>query len=493
MRTLWSICTAIPVALGLSLGAQAQDVYTLGFEGPSSVAGLVGEDVGFDVTATLEHAEGDGVGAQGWSIGIRVDGAEVVGVTTEGTSVDGLFDEGFNKSKAIDPILNDGKNGATSAVVLCYGCENVLPPSATILQLSLSATIAEDADPISVEYEEGLIGEGQPVRLVVTQLGQSIAPMLEALSVPVRALKSCLNDKYSLGFATENLVSDTPFAEGSVGTGEPSGHASGEGMTIAGAPGEIASAPVWATIITNESDPEAAGVQGWSLSIEALGAANITGITWEGTVTAPVPDGLFDSGFEKTLLAAAEDNDGRSGATSAVVLCFGCDTTIGLVGTTAVAELTVESRDPLSADAPQSGRLEYNPLRSIGQQVDIVLTVLGTSVPVCNLDSVGLDIEFEEVQGKGPYIRGDANDDGKLNIADGIWIINELFKMGPESVCQTAADANNSNTVDLADAVFIFEYRFLTGPAPEAPFPDCGFIPIDAGGDLTCGGNSSCL
>ncbi len=73
-----------------------------------------------------------------------------------------------------------------------------------------------------------------------------------------------------------------------------------------------------------------------------------------------------------------------------------------------------------------------------------------------------------------PFVRGDANDDGFNDIADGIWILNDLFQDGPATGCFNAGDANDDDLFNQADAVFIFNYQFLNGAAPPAPFPACG-------------------
>ncbi|MGE4619070.1 MAG: dockerin type I domain-containing protein, partial [Planctomycetota bacterium] len=92
------------------------------------------------------------------------------------------------------------------------------------------------------------------------------------------------------------------------------------------------------------------------------------------------------------------------------------------------------------------------------------------------------------------YIRGDANSDERVNIADGIWIIAELFLGGEASTCPIARDSNNDGQVDAADAVYIFQYRFLDGPQPEAPFPSCGQTDGQTPEDCSssgCGGGGS--
>lgn len=72
-----------------------------------------------------------------------------------------------------------------------------------------------------------------------------------------------------------------------------------------------------------------------------------------------------------------------------------------------------------------------------------------------------------------PFRRGDPNDDGRNNIADGIWLLSELFRDGPERACFLSGDANGDDKVNQADAVYIFNYQFMGGPQPAAPFTGC--------------------
>ena len=74
------------------------------------------------------------------------------------------------------------------------------------------------------------------------------------------------------------------------------------------------------------------------------------------------------------------------------------------------------------------------------------------------------------------WIRGDANGDSHVNVADAIWIISELFVSGPASSCAIARDANGDSKYDIADPTYIVQYRFISGPMPSAPFPECGQV-----------------
>ena len=57
-----------------------------------------------------------------------------------------------------------------------------------------------------------------------------------------------------------------------------------------------------------------------------------------------------------------------------------------------------------------------------------------------------------------PFLRGDANVDGRVNIADGIWLLQHLYLGGPGGECAAARDTNADGVVDLADAAHIISY-----------------------------------
>lgn len=78
---------------------------------------------------------------------------------------------------------------------------------------------------------------------------------------------------------------------------------------------------------------------------------------------------------------------------------------------------------------------------------------------------------------EGDFLRGDTNNDGKVDISDGIFLLNHLFLGGERWVCDPAANANDDGSTDLSDAVYVFNHLFLGGPALPAPFPECGPSP----------------
>ena len=72
------------------------------------------------------------------------------------------------------------------------------------------------------------------------------------------------------------------------------------------------------------------------------------------------------------------------------------------------------------------------------------------------------------------FVRGNANNDEKINIADGVAILFHQFDTTFEVPCLDAADANDDGKVDVADAIWLFGYLFSGEAAPPAPFGTCG-------------------
>ena len=80
---------------------------------------------------------------------------------------------------------------------------------------------------------------------------------------------------------------------------------------------------------------------------------------------------------------------------------------------------------------------------------------------------------FEYLPSAGSFVRGDANGDGTLNIADVLHILDGLFGTGALD-CLDAADVNDDGKLDVADPVYLLDFMFGRGPEPPAPFPDPG-------------------
>jgi hypothetical protein len=82
------------------------------------------------------------------------------------------------------------------------------------------------------------------------------------------------------------------------------------------------------------------------------------------------------------------------------------------------------------------------------------------------------------------FTRGDANNDGAVDVSDAVAILLHLFA-GGDVTCEDAADADNDELLTITDAIRVLNFLFLRGPAPAAPFPRPGSDP-DGSGPLGC-------
>ncbi|HLU47932.1 MAG TPA: hypothetical protein VK116_07600, partial [Planctomycetota bacterium] len=94
-----------------------------------------------------------------------------------------------------------------------------------------------------------------------------------------------------------------------------------------------------------------------------------------------------------------------------------------------------------------------------------------------------VDLESLSLRDAPTFVRGDANDDGTLDISDALSLLIYLFQEREAAIpCLDAADADDSGELDLTDAVRILRYLFTGGQGPPPPGA------IDAGTDPTADG-----
>jgi hypothetical protein len=83
-----------------------------------------------------------------------------------------------------------------------------------------------------------------------------------------------------------------------------------------------------------------------------------------------------------------------------------------------------------------------------------------------------------------PFLRGDANADGRIDLADAAFALAYLFAGGATPVCEDALDANDDGGLNLTDFVYLVVYLFNGGGEPPPPFATAGKDPSEDG--LTC-------
>ena len=138
---------------------------------PAAVSGAPGAEIDFQVSLVLTSANvGGDEGPQGWSLGVSNVGVDVTDVTTMGTVAadtrdGGIRDGGFEVTGIVDPEKNGGTQGLTSAIVLSFTQPITIPAnqSDVVAFASYKATVGDSDSEATIEFANGLVGEGQPV------------------------------------------------------------------------------------------------------------------------------------------------------------------------------------------------------------------------------------------------------------------------------------------------------------------------------------------
>ncbi len=87
------------------------------------------------------------------------------------------------------------------------------------------------------------------------------------------------------------------------------------------------------------------------------------------------------------------------------------------------------------------------------------------------------------------FVRGDINNDGRINISDAVDHLDSLFRGGTRRPCDDAADTNDDGRLDLSDAVVLLN-RLFRGADPAAMTFRCETD--DTPDDLGCGVQQLC-
>jgi hypothetical protein len=64
------------------------------------------------------------------------------------------------------------------------------------------------------------------------------------------------------------------------------------------------------------------------------------------------------------------------------------------------------------------------------------------------------------------FEHGDVNADGNVAISDVVYLVNYLFKSGPEPIPLETGDVNGNNEATISDAVYLVNYLFKSGNPP---------------------------
>ena len=74
------------------------------------------------------------------------------------------------------------------------------------------------------------------------------------------------------------------------------------------------------------------------------------------------------------------------------------------------------------------------------------------------------------------FIRGDVNDDGRMNLSDVVGLLGYLF-LGNEISCKDSGDVDDTGILENTDAIYALGFLFLGSVQPPPPFPQRGVDP----------------
>jgi hypothetical protein len=225
--------------------------------------------------------------------------------------------------------------------------------------------------------------------------------------------------------------------------------------------------------------PQPEGVQGWSLSIAHDGGALEIDPSSPPTIEGTDAEEAYSGGFEKTETVGDPGTrsgegggaDFGGGFVSAVVLSFTMPVLLNPSEAHSVARAGYLVKDSLGRTGSNEAAIRFQDyLQGSGQPVSNLLTVSGRTVKPARL----VPLEIRRVTLGVPFVRGDPNADGKVDIGDAVWCINELARGGPPALCRRAADVNADESYDISDPIYLIQWAFLGGPTIPPPFPECG-------------------
>jgi len=137
------------------------------------------------------------------------------------------------------------------------------------------------------------------------------------------------------------------------------------------------------------------------------------------------------------------------------------------------------------------GNIQYTvpfnlPLGTVGQ----IEFIDGLGTPPINTRFVPLDASSVspymlsgsctvDAQPQFLFIRGDANYNQSVDIADAIFVLAFLFSGGSAPSCPDSADSNDDGAINIGDSIYVLSFLFSAGPTLPYPFPGLGIDPTE--------------
>jgi hypothetical protein len=434
-----------------------------------------------------------------------------------------VFENAYVTQKPDRPV-GEAPVGAVCAIVLHQTKKMVLQPDGTqvIAKFNVNATIGDEPKDVVLAFEDGLFGAGEAVANVVTYNSTSNTPVRQTCTVPLRAP----GQEFQLGIVAAGATD--------LG-GEVDGDNIIEVTAVAGEAGKVSLDLLLKTanlpLAADDVEP-ADGPQGWSVGLRHdadLALATTDYVDIEGSpatgpeIYPPIPG--------VTKVSALYDNDADGGplatppgtpdivklqdlATAGFVVSEKAYVTakatrpveelpVGVVSAIVLHQtkkmvLHANATDPilrmvLTLPVVAAGETKEckiwieNDLFGSGEAVKNVITYGSASKQATLKRNAIIRVTGEVPVRANKFVRGDANNDGKIDIADAVWIVYTVvpgIAPGYSIPCVDSGDLNDDEALNIADAAFLIQYEFQGGTPPAAPLTECGTD--DDSTEVTC-------
>ena len=225
----------------------------------------------------------------------------------------------------------------------------------------------------------------------------------------------------------------------------------------------------------NRGGSGAYAVQGWSFGVSHdPDALELLDATTDGTDAVRAKNG-GEPDFNQFRFVPPDPSGTLAGFTHGVIVDY--RTGITLPARNGFLDCKARYRLAARPSCPESIVTRLTPTGSLGVPVvRMVMVVDGESLIPC-----GVGVGEVRILCDTPFVRGNANGDHCVDIADVVFIVRYLFRHGRAPAPLDAADVNDDGKVDVSDGVYLVRYLFLNGPPPPPPFPLAGLDPTPGG------------
>ncbi len=530
MQRTASLVRGIALSLLCIGSARAAATFALGFEGaPTMYNGLPGEALTWTIYPTLVTSGNDlADGAQGWQFGVKAIGVTIAKASLSGVMADTIYDQVtedgivphdhfeqdlgqnmFAKGAALAadgalanpegtfPAGTDLSHGAVCWAVFKGEEHQVLQPNgvARLAKLTVTGAVPQsDCFDARLEYVDGYKSAvSKPVITAVTFQSESV-DFAKGLVQAAAAWQVCALAVPRAEFALSVALEGRPAAS-SEGSSCPD-----TVETLHVEPG-IPVAFVANVLVTTANLPTVDGPQGWQISLacekgcmtideaslrglavdtkfdEEIDGGHVTHEHWQQPLDAP---NLFAHGAALATYAPTPDtaDPELKGAISWIVLRGEERQTLYPNTVDRVLKLTCTMPAVAEGETRTCRIFFLDGMKSdVSKPVSNCITHQSGSIDAAKgLKLQALIVTIVPTTGDGGlFSRGDANGDGRFDIADAVYTVHAVLRdPGYPLPCMDAADADANARIELPDAIYLIAWQFRGGPSPLAPFPGCG-------------------